>query len=198
MRKRITVLDPQAGPFGFSTERVKFHAHISGEILGAFFRCVQAFYSDWPCSSNGWTRTFPTIMAENFPRYHHTLQNSAIHPEPTNPIFFIHYVWRSFHWSMFPGAARTLVYVLCSWPGTTTVANLSCRPPRFHTTSKIMFPSFILSSCPDLTDLFWNDSQENIRLYRLSSLHEAMKLEDNRSSVPAMALQSIRASVNQL
>lgn len=41
-------------------------------------------------------------------------------------------------------------------------------------------------------------TKENIRLYRLSSLHEAMKLEDNRSSVPAMALQSIRASVNQL
>lgn len=132
MRKRITVLDPQAGPFGFSTERVKFHAHISGEILGAFFRCVQAFYSDWPCSSNGWTRTFPTIMAENFPS-----EDSGI----------------------------CALFMARNYDG-----------------GKLVLPT----------------TKENIRLYRLSSLHEAMKLEDNRSSVPAMALQSIRASVNQL
>lgn len=68
MRKRIVVLDPQAGPFGFSTDGVKFHEHISVRILGAFFRCVESFYSHWPCTSNGWTRAFPTLMVEKFPR----------------------------------------------------------------------------------------------------------------------------------
>ncbi|XP_044353130.1 uncharacterized protein [Triticum aestivum] len=45
-------------------QNVKFHEHISHAIHVAFFRCVEPFYSSWPCTSTGWTREFPTLMVE--------------------------------------------------------------------------------------------------------------------------------------
>uniref|UniRef100_A0A8R7RCA3 Uncharacterized protein n=1 Tax=Triticum urartu TaxID=4572 RepID=A0A8R7RCA3_TRIUA len=64
LRKRIVVLDPQAGPFGFTSDRVKFHEQISHAIRGAFFKCVQTLFSSWPGTCDGWTREFPTLMIE--------------------------------------------------------------------------------------------------------------------------------------
>lgn len=66
------MLDPQAGPFGFTTNRVKFHEQISHSIHAAFFRCVESIFSSWPCSPNGWTREFPTLMIEKIKRFVHT------------------------------------------------------------------------------------------------------------------------------
>uniref|UniRef100_A0A8R7K6A5 Uncharacterized protein n=1 Tax=Triticum urartu TaxID=4572 RepID=A0A8R7K6A5_TRIUA len=56
LRKRIVVLDPQAGPFGFTSDRVKFHEQISHAIRGAFFKCVQTLFSSWPGTCDGWTQ----------------------------------------------------------------------------------------------------------------------------------------------
>lgn len=57
LRKRIIVIDPQAGPFGFTTDRVRLHKYISTKILGCFFMCVEHFYQQWHCNDSGWTRS---------------------------------------------------------------------------------------------------------------------------------------------
>ena len=69
LKKKIVVIDSPAGPFGFSTVRVKFHEQISHTIHVAFFRCVESLFSSWPCTSNRWTREFPILMVEKITRY---------------------------------------------------------------------------------------------------------------------------------
>uniref|UniRef100_A0ACD5ZX52 Uncharacterized protein n=1 Tax=Avena sativa TaxID=4498 RepID=A0ACD5ZX52_AVESA len=66
LRRRIQVLDPAVGPFGFSTERVKMHEYVSNKLHGALFHCLEKFYSNWICTKEEWTRSFPIIMAEKF------------------------------------------------------------------------------------------------------------------------------------
>ncbi|XP_073357282.1 uncharacterized protein [Aegilops tauschii subsp. strangulata] len=39
LKKRIVVLDPQAGPFGFTTDRVKFHEQVSHAPWGILQMC---------------------------------------------------------------------------------------------------------------------------------------------------------------
>ena len=65
LRRRIAVLDPAVGPFGFSNRRINMHTYVSDLLHAALFRCIQSLYDSWHCSSEEWTRAFPVIMVEN-------------------------------------------------------------------------------------------------------------------------------------
>lgn len=71
LRKRIIVLDPRAGPFGYTTDMVKFHEFVSNKILACFFLCVEHFFRSWPCTDAGWSRSFPIVMSDKFPSEDH-------------------------------------------------------------------------------------------------------------------------------
>ncbi|KAF7019504.1 hypothetical protein CFC21_032671 [Triticum aestivum] len=60
-RRRILVLDPAVGPFGFSNRRINMHTYVSDLLHAALFRCIQSLYDSWHCSSGEWTRAFPVI-----------------------------------------------------------------------------------------------------------------------------------------
>lgn len=64
MRKRIIVLDPAVGPFGYSNRRVSMHEFVSNKLHAAMFNCLHNFFSSWHCDSTNWGRTFPIIMRE--------------------------------------------------------------------------------------------------------------------------------------
>ncbi|XP_020155707.1 uncharacterized protein [Aegilops tauschii subsp. strangulata] len=64
-KRRILVLDPAVGPFGFSNRRINMHTYVSDLLHAALFRCIQSLYDSWHCSSGEWTRAFPVIMLEN-------------------------------------------------------------------------------------------------------------------------------------
>jgi hypothetical protein len=66
LHKRIRVLDPSVGPFGFSNERVKIHEYISSKLHGALFHCLNQMYNNWVCSKEKWSRSFPIIMDDKF------------------------------------------------------------------------------------------------------------------------------------
>ncbi|XP_037489035.1 uncharacterized protein LOC119367674 [Triticum dicoccoides] len=64
LRKRIIVLDPAIGPFGYSNRRVSMHEFVSNKLHAALFTCLQSFFSSWHCESGHWGRTFPIIIRE--------------------------------------------------------------------------------------------------------------------------------------
>lgn len=66
LRRRIHILDPAVGPFGFSTSRVEMHEYVSSKVHGALFHCIRSFCKTWSCPPSGWKRCFPIIMAEKF------------------------------------------------------------------------------------------------------------------------------------
>ncbi|KAF7098765.1 hypothetical protein CFC21_100479 [Triticum aestivum] len=51
MRKRIIVLDPAVGPFGYSNRRVSMHEFVSNKLHAALFNCLHSFFSSWHCDS---------------------------------------------------------------------------------------------------------------------------------------------------
>ncbi|XP_044344458.1 uncharacterized protein [Triticum aestivum] len=71
LRKRMIVLDPRAGPFGYTTDMVKFHEFVSNKILACFFLCVKHFFRSWPCTDAGWSRSLPIVMSDKFPSKDH-------------------------------------------------------------------------------------------------------------------------------
>ncbi|KAF7107052.1 hypothetical protein CFC21_107734 [Triticum aestivum] len=64
LRKRIIVLDPAVGLFGYSNRRVSMHEFVSNKLHAALFTCLQNFFSSWHCESSHWGHTFPIIMRE--------------------------------------------------------------------------------------------------------------------------------------
>ncbi|XBI87452.1 hypothetical protein VPH35_025546 [Triticum aestivum] len=64
LRKRIIVLDPAVGPFGYSNRRVSMHEFVSNKLHAALFNCLEKFFSSWHCESSHWGRTFPIVMRE--------------------------------------------------------------------------------------------------------------------------------------
>lgn len=66
LEKCVHVLDPSAGTDGFSNRQLKLHQFVSDKLLTALFVCVKAFYDNWSCGTDGWTRRFPIIISENF------------------------------------------------------------------------------------------------------------------------------------
>ncbi|KAE8802661.1 Subtilisin-like protease SBT2.5 [Hordeum vulgare] len=69
VKKKVIVLDPAVGPFGYSNRRVKMHTYVSNKLHTALFRCINQFYSSWICSPGGWSRAFPIVMNEKVARY---------------------------------------------------------------------------------------------------------------------------------
>ncbi|VAH75562.1 unnamed protein product [Triticum turgidum subsp. durum] len=49
LRKRIIVLDPAVGPFGYSNRRVSMHEFVSNKLHAALFNCLEKFFSSWHC-----------------------------------------------------------------------------------------------------------------------------------------------------
>ncbi|XBI41998.1 hypothetical protein VPH35_126391 [Triticum aestivum] len=64
LKRRIAVLDPAVGPFGFSNRRVNMHTYVSNLLHSALFRCLQCLYESWHCNCGEWTRSFPMLMVE--------------------------------------------------------------------------------------------------------------------------------------
>ncbi|KAE8786188.1 hypothetical protein D1007_39972 [Hordeum vulgare] len=73
LKRRISVLDPAVGPFGFSNRRVNMHTFVSTQLHNALFRCLQCLFESWPFSSGEWTRDFPVIMVENIDKNDHDI-----------------------------------------------------------------------------------------------------------------------------
>ncbi|KAI5004927.1 hypothetical protein ZWY2020_032170 [Hordeum vulgare] len=69
VKKKVIVLDPAVGPFGYSNRRVKMHTYVSNKLHAALFRCINQFYSSWICSPGGWSRAFPILMNEKVARH---------------------------------------------------------------------------------------------------------------------------------
>ncbi|EMS61913.1 hypothetical protein TRIUR3_27053 [Triticum urartu] len=84
-RRRILVLDPAVGPFGFSNRRINMHTYVSDLLHTALFRCIQSLYDSWHCSSGEWTRAFPMIMLQNIencsPKLNYVMANKLSHRE---------------------------------------------------------------------------------------------------------------------
>ncbi|KQK18665.1 uncharacterized protein LOC100840175 [Brachypodium distachyon] len=70
LHKRVIVLDPMAGPLGFTNERITIHGYTSNLMLNEFFRCVRKMFKNWSCDTNGWITRYPIIMTEHFPSQH--------------------------------------------------------------------------------------------------------------------------------
>ncbi|KAE8812196.1 hypothetical protein D1007_10805 [Hordeum vulgare] len=69
VKKKVIVLDPAVGPFGYSNRRVKMHTYVSNKLHAALFWCINQFYSSWICSPGGWSRAFPILMNEKVARH---------------------------------------------------------------------------------------------------------------------------------
>ncbi|KAE8792532.1 hypothetical protein D1007_32934 [Hordeum vulgare] len=64
LKRRIVVLDPPVGPFGFSNRQVNMHTYVSHKLHSALFRCLQIMFENWHCSCGEWTRSLPVAMIE--------------------------------------------------------------------------------------------------------------------------------------
>ncbi|KAI4973815.1 hypothetical protein ZWY2020_041596 [Hordeum vulgare] len=71
LKRRIVVLDPAVGPFGFSNRQVNMHTYVSDKLHSALFRCLQIMFENWHCSCGEWTRSFPVPMIENMEKYNY-------------------------------------------------------------------------------------------------------------------------------
>lgn len=71
LKRRIVVLDPAVGPFGFSNRQVNMHTYVSDKLHSALFRCLQIMFENWHCSYREWTRSFPVPMIENMEKYNY-------------------------------------------------------------------------------------------------------------------------------
>uniref|UniRef100_A0A8I6Y4I7 Aminotransferase-like plant mobile domain-containing protein n=1 Tax=Hordeum vulgare subsp. vulgare TaxID=112509 RepID=A0A8I6Y4I7_HORVV len=71
LKRRIVVLDPAVGPFGFSNRQVNMHTYVSDKLHSALFRCLQIMFESWHCSCGEWTRSFPVPMIENMEKYNY-------------------------------------------------------------------------------------------------------------------------------
>ncbi|KAI5011454.1 hypothetical protein ZWY2020_013591 [Hordeum vulgare] len=69
LKRRIVVLDPAVGPFGFSNRQVNMHTYVPDKLHSALFRCLQIMFENWHCSCGEWTRSFPVPMIENMEKY---------------------------------------------------------------------------------------------------------------------------------
>lgn len=69
LKKKIIVIDPQAGKNGYSNERVAVHEHASQRIVDGFFACVNKFFTEWHCNKQGWCRSFPVGLEDEFSRF---------------------------------------------------------------------------------------------------------------------------------
>ncbi|KAE8820270.1 hypothetical protein D1007_01688 [Hordeum vulgare] len=73
LKRRISVLDPVVGPFGFSNRRVNMHTFVSTLLHNTLFRCLQCLFESWPFSSSEWTRDFLMIMVEKIDKHDHDI-----------------------------------------------------------------------------------------------------------------------------
>ncbi|KAI5007388.1 hypothetical protein ZWY2020_050833 [Hordeum vulgare] len=54
LKRRIVLLDPAVGPFGFSNRQVNMHTYVLDKLHSETFRCLQIMFETWHCSCGEW------------------------------------------------------------------------------------------------------------------------------------------------